>query len=59
MECPSRWSGSSPPVPATLWVLDPYWDSSWIFCCCPVSWRCCNFGSAGLAPSVLPKIMDG
>lgn len=36
---------------ATLSVQNPQWDSSWICCCCPVSWRPCSFGSTGLVPS--------
>ena len=29
--------------------LDPHLDCSQLSCCCPVSWRSCNFGSAGPA----------
>ena len=32
------------------------WDSSWISCCWPVSWRSCSFGSVGLAPSHAPTV---
>ena len=41
-------------------ILDPYLDSSWISCC-PVSWRTCSFGSAGLGPScsLADRIIDG
>ncbi|EDL88936.1 rCG42394 [Rattus norvegicus] len=31
-----------PLAPATLSILDPHQDSSWISCCCPVSWRFCG-----------------
>ena len=39
------WSGTRSLVSATRLILDPHWDSSWISCCCPVSWRFCSFGS--------------
>jgi hypothetical protein len=38
---------SRPLVSATLPILDPHRDSSWIPSCCPVSWRSCSFGSVG------------
>ena len=41
----SHWSGSRPLDSATLSILDPHQDSSWISCCCPVPWRSCSFGS--------------
>lgn len=34
-------------------------DSSWTSCCCSVSLRSCNFGSAGLAPSCIQQFTDG
>lgn len=47
----SHGSGSWPLVSATLLMLGPHWDSSWISYCCPVSRRFCSFGSAGLTPA--------
>jgi hypothetical protein len=44
-------SGSRPLATTTLSILDPDQDSSWIFSCCPVSWRSYSFRSAGLVPS--------
>ena len=40
-------------------ILDPYLDSSWISCCCPVSWRSFRFGSAGPALHVLQQFING
>ena len=34
----------------------PHCDSSWMCCCCPMSWRSCNFGFAGLAASSPPQV---
>jgi hypothetical protein len=31
-------------------------DSSWITCCCSLSWRSCSFGSAAPAPSCIRKM---
>jgi hypothetical protein len=56
------WSGLRPPASAIPSILGPHWDSSWIACCCPESWRACSFGSAGLAPSHAPdvhRLIDG
>lgn len=39
---------------ATLPILDPYWDSSQLPCCYPMSLRSCSFGFAELAPSHAP-----
>ncbi|CAO2580303.1 hypothetical protein LEMLEM_LOCUS1378 [Lemmus lemmus] len=50
----SHWFVSRPLVSAPLSLLDPHWDSSWVSCCCPVSWRSCSFGSAGLTPPRAP-----
>jgi hypothetical protein len=36
----SHRSGLRPLASATLSTLDPHWDSLWISCCRPVSWRC-------------------
>ena len=41
----SHWSGTRPLASAMLSVLEPQWDSSWIFYCCPVSWRSCSFAT--------------
>lgn len=41
-------------VSATLLMLDSHRDSSCIFCCCPVWWRSCSFGSAACDPSRAP-----
>jgi hypothetical protein len=46
----SHWSNSRSLAPATLSILAPHWDSSWISRCCPVSWRSCSFGSSKTAP---------
>lgn len=46
-----HWSGSRPLVSITLLTLGPHWDSSWLSCCCPVSWSSCSFRSAGHVPS--------
>ena len=50
----SHWSGLRPLASATLSILDPHQNSSWISCCCPVSWRSCSFGSTGPSPSCAP-----
>jgi hypothetical protein len=47
----SHWSGLRSLASVTPSILDPYWDYSWLFCCCPVSWRSCSFGSLRLAHS--------
>ena len=52
----SHWSGLRPLASATLSILDPYWDSSQISCCCPVSWSSCVSGPAGWAPSLAPAV---
>ena len=49
-------SGLRPLASATLSILDPYWDSSLISCCCPGSWRACGYGSGGPAPSHTPAV---
>ena len=41
---------------ATLSVLDPQWDSSQIFCCCPLSWRSCSFAFVEPVPSCTPAV---
>ena len=38
-----HWSGSRPPASAAPPITDSHWGSSWISCCCPVSWRSCSF----------------
>jgi len=38
------WGPLSSAIPSTQ---DPHWDSSWVSLCYIVSWRSCNFGSAG------------
>jgi hypothetical protein len=48
----SHWSASRPLASVTASILDPHQESSWLSCCCPVSWRSCSFGSAG-QPSIL------
>lgn len=48
----SHWPCSKSLVSATLSILDPYWDSSWMPCCCPVLCRSCSFGSAGQKTSI-------
>ena len=52
----TSWSGMRPLVSATLSILDPHWDSSWISCCCPVSWRSCSFGFESPATSCTPAV---
>lgn len=47
----SCWSGSRLWVLPHLSILDPYLASSWLSCCCPMSWRSFSFGSVGLVPS--------
>ena len=48
----SHWSGWRPLASAIPSILDPYQDSfRRISRCCPVPWRSCSFGSAGLALS--------
>lgn len=37
-------------------IIDSRWGSSWLSCCCPVSWRSCCFGSAGSSPSRAPIV---
>ena len=39
----------------------PCLDSTWLSSCCPVSWRSCSFGSAGLAQPLymLQQIIEG
>jgi hypothetical protein len=49
-----HWSGPRLLASATLSILDPHWDSSWISCCRPVSWRPCSSGSVGPTPSCTP-----
>lgn len=49
-KCSSNWSALRPLVSATLSKPDPYRDSSWILCCCPVPWRSCSFGPARQDP---------
>jgi hypothetical protein len=39
---------------AALSILEPCWEFSWIFFCCPVSWRSFSFRSVGLAPTHVP-----
>jgi hypothetical protein len=51
-----HWSSLRSLASAILSILDPYWDSSQISCCCPVSWRSCSLGSAILAPSCVPTV---
>lgn len=50
------WSGTRPLASAALSVLEPHWDSSRIFCCYPVLWESCSFGSVGPAPSCTPIV---
>lgn len=42
--------GMRPLVSATVPILELHWAaSSWLFCCCSVSWRSYSFGCVGLA----------
>ena len=50
----SCWSVLRPLGSATLSILDPYLNSSWRSCCCPVLWRSWSLGSARLAPPWTP-----
>jgi hypothetical protein len=50
------WSDTRPLASAIPSILEPYQDSSGISCCCPVSWRSCNFRSAGQALSCAPAV---
>lgn len=43
----SYWSNSKPMASATLSVLQLHWDSSQIFCFCPVSYISCSLESVG------------
>lgn len=52
----SHWPVLRSLASATSSTLDPQWDSSQIACACPVSWRSCSFGSAGLALSLAPAV---
>ena len=54
----SHWSGLRPLASATLLILSPHWDTSWI-CCCPVSWRFYSIISAGVATSHTPTVHRG
>lgn len=47
-----HWSGLRLLASDTLSTLEPHWDSSWIFSCCPLSWRFCTFGSLPLCTAV-------
>lgn len=40
-------------------MLEPYWGSSWMPCCCPVWWRACSFRSSGRPPSCAPAVHRG
>lgn len=52
----SPWSGARPQASATLSVLEPHWDSSWISFCCLVSWRSCSFEPVEPAPSCILSV---
>lgn len=52
----THWFDLRPLASATLSILDPHGDSSWISCCFPVSWRSCSFGSSEPAPSQAPAV---
>lgn len=52
------WSGSRPLASAPPSILDPHWDSAWIFYYSIVSWRSCSFRSAGLPLHVFPQFID-
>ena len=54
----SHWSGSSPLTSAIPSFLDPYWDSSWIFCFCPVSQRSMYKGLGTLYPLAVYMSVD-
>lgn len=34
-------------------ILYPHWNFFWISCCCPKSWRSCDYGSTGPVSSHL------
>jgi hypothetical protein len=53
VHCSESLSGSRSLPSMTPLTLDRHQDSSRLPCCCPVSWRCCNFGTVGLALSVV------
>ena len=53
------WPGTRPLPSGTLSIPQPHWDSSWVSCCYPVSWRSYSFGSVELALSSLQQFIDG
>ena len=57
VHCNGHWSGLRPLASATLSILDPHQDSSWISCCCPVSWRSCSFRYVGLGLFMHPVVL--
>lgn len=56
VRCDSGGSGSRPLEP-TLPILEPHWNFSHVYCCCPVSWRFCRVGSARPAPSSVRELL--
>ena len=42
---------SKPLSSAISLIVGSQWDSSWISCCCSVSWRSCCFGSVDSSPA--------
>lgn len=44
------WFGLRPLAFGIPWIVDTHWDSSWIFCCFPESWRFCSSGFSGPVP---------
>lgn len=54
----SHQSGSRTLAAATLSILEPHWDSSWMLCCWPMSWRSCPFLSVELGPSCTPAVLQ-
>lgn len=56
----SHWSGLRPLVSNTLSILDPHWDSSWISCCCWVTWKSAGpVPSCALADQMFPWFLRG
>lgn len=43
-------------ISVTLSILDPHQNSSWLYLCCPTSWRSCSSGAWELALSRVPNI---
>lgn len=54
-----HWSGSRPLVSDRPSSLGPHWNSSWIFHCCPESWRFCGYPSAVSVLWALQQVKDG